>query len=63
MPIGALLGGVIAHSGLRLPLIFGGIASTLISLSAFTFIYKLGNQTSEGDHIEVFENEVSEKAE
>ena len=63
MPIGALLGGVIAHSGLRLPLILGGIASTLISLSAFTFIYKLGNQTSEGDHIEVFENEVSEKAE
>ena len=50
MPIGALLGGVIAHSGLRLPLILGGIASTLISLSAFTFIYKLGNQTSEGDH-------------
>jgi hypothetical protein len=41
---------VIAHSGLRLPLILGGIASTLISLSAFTFIYKLGNQTSEGDH-------------
>jgi len=63
MPIGALLGGVIAHSGLRLPLILGGIASTLISLSAFTFVYKLGNQTSEGDHIEVFENEVSEKAE
>ena len=50
MPIGALLGGVIAHSGLRLPLILGGIASTLISLSAFAFIYKLGNQTSEGDH-------------
>ena len=50
MPIGALLGGVIAHSGLRLPLILGGIASTLISLSAFTFIFKLGNQTSEGDH-------------
>ena len=63
MPIGALLGGVIAHSGLRLPLILGGIASTLISLSAFTFIYNLGNQTSQGDHIEVFENEVSEKAE
>ena len=59
MPIGALLGGVIAHSGLRLPLILGGIASTLISLSAFTFIYKLGNQTSEGDHIEVIESEVS----
>jgi hypothetical protein len=50
MPIGALLGGVIAQSGLRLPLIVGGIAATLVSLSAFTFIYHLGNQTSQGDH-------------
>jgi MFS family permease len=63
MPIGALLGGVIAHSGLRLPLIVGGIATTLISISAFKFIYHLGNQTSQGDHIEVLENDVSEKAE
>ena len=50
MPIGAFLGGVIAHNGLRLPLIIGGVATTLISLSAFTFIYRLGNQTSQGDH-------------
>ena len=49
MPIGALLGGVIAQSGLRLPLIVGGIATTLISISAFTFVYRLGNQTSQGD--------------
>jgi hypothetical protein len=55
MPIGALLGGVIAQSGLRLPLIVGGIAATLISLSAFTFVYRLGNTTSQGDHIEVIE--------
>ena len=55
MPIGALLGGVIAQSGLRLPLIVGGIATTLISLSAFTFVYRLGNQTSQGDHSEVIE--------
>ena len=53
MPIGALLGGVIAHNGLRLPLIIGGTATTLISISAFTFVYRLGNQTSQGDHIEV----------
>jgi MFS family permease len=53
MPIGALIGGVIAHSGLRFPLIVGGIATTLISLSAFKFVYLLGNQTSQGDHIEV----------
>ena len=49
MPIGALLGGVIAHNGLRLPLIIGGTATTLISISAFTFVYRLGNQTSQGD--------------
>ena len=55
MPIGALLGGVIAQSGLRLPLIVGGIATTLISISAFTFVYRLGNQTSQGDHVEVIE--------
>ena len=54
-PIGALAGGVIAHSGLRIPLIVGGIATTLISLSAFTFIYRLGNQTSQGDQVIVIE--------
>ena len=57
MPIGALLGGVIAQSGLRLPLIVGGIATTLISISAFTFVYRLGNQTSQGDHSEVIEGQ------
>jgi MFS family permease len=57
MPIGAFLGGVIAHSGLRLPLLVGGIATTLISLSAFRFIYRLGNQTSHGDHSEVIQGE------
>lgn len=56
MPVGAFLGGVIAKSGLRLPLIIGGIATTLISLSAFRFIYRLGNQTSQGDHSEVIES-------
>jgi MFS family permease len=55
MPIGAFLGGVIAKSSLRLPLIIGGIATTLISLSAFSFVYRLGNQTSQGDHSEVIE--------
>jgi MFS family permease len=53
MPIGALLGGVIAQSGLRLPLIIGGTVTTLISISAITFVYRLGNQTSQGDHAEV----------
>lgn len=53
MPVGAFIGGVIARTGLRVPLLVGGIATTLISLSAFTFIYRLGNQTSQGDHSEV----------
>ena len=57
MPVGAFLGGVIAKSGLRLPLIIGGIATTLISLSAFTFISRLGNKTSQGDHSEVVKGE------
>ena len=57
MPIGALLGGVIAQSGLRLPLIVGGIATTLISISAFSFVYRLGNHTSQGDHCEVIEGQ------
>jgi MFS family permease len=56
-PIGSLAGGVIAHSGLRVPLIVGGIATTLISISAFTFVYRLGNQTSQGDHSEVIKGE------
>jgi hypothetical protein len=60
MPIGALIGGVIAQSGLRLPLIVGGTATTLISLSAFKFVYDLGNQTSQGDHIKVTESEPSQ---
>jgi MFS family permease len=57
MPIGAFTGGVIAQSGLRVPLIVGGIATTLISISAFSFIYRLGNQTSQGDHSDVLEGE------
>jgi MFS family permease len=57
MPIGAFTGGVIAQSGLRAPLIVGGIATTLISISAFSFIYRLGNQTSQGDHSDVLEGE------
>jgi MFS family permease len=57
MPVGAFLGGVLAHAGLRIPLLVGGIATTLISLSAFTFIYRLGNQTSQGDHGEVVKGE------
>jgi len=55
MPIGAFFGGVVAQSGLRLPLIVGGIVNTLISLSALKFIYHLGNKTSNEDHTEAIE--------
>jgi hypothetical protein len=57
MPIGAFTGGVIAQAGLRVPLIVGGIAATLIALSAFSFIYHLGNKTSQGDHSEPAKSE------
>jgi len=52
MPIGAFTGGVIAHAGLRIPLIVGGIAATAIAVSAFRFVYELGNLTSQGDYAE-----------
>lgn len=56
MPVGAFLGGVLAHLGLRVPLLVGGIGATLISISVFKFIYELGNQTSQGDHSESVES-------
>jgi len=52
MPIGAFTGGVIAHAGLRIPLIVGGITATAIAVSAFRFVYELGNLTSQGDYAE-----------
>lgn len=51
-PIGAFVGGVVARGGLRLPLLVGGIATTIISSFAFSFINRLGRQTSQGDHHE-----------
>ena len=50
MPIGALLGGVIARGDLRLPLLVGGVATTIISTFSFSFINRLGRETSQGDH-------------
>jgi MFS family permease len=41
MPIGSLLGGVLAHYGLRLPLFIGGGAATIISLLALRFFLNL----------------------
>lgn len=52
MPLGAFIGGVLAHAGLRTPLLVGGIATTLISLASIRFINRVGEETSQGDHNE-----------
>jgi hypothetical protein len=52
MPLGAFLGGVLAHTGLRAPLLVGGVAATLISLASIRFINRIGEETSQGDHNE-----------
>lgn len=57
MPLGAFLGGVIAQGGLRLPLLVGGSATTLISLASVRFINRIGEKTSQGDHSEVVNGE------
>ena len=49
MPIGAFCGGVIARGDLRLPLLVGGVATTIISTFSFSFINRLGRETSQGD--------------
>ena len=50
MPIGAFCGGVIARGDLRLPLLVGGVATTVISTFSFSFINRLGRESSQGDH-------------
>jgi Na+/melibiose symporter-like transporter len=52
MPLGAFLGGVLAHTGLRTPLLVGGLATTVISLASLRFINRVGHETSQGDHAE-----------
>ena len=47
MPIGALLGGVIARGGLRLPFIIGGAIATLISILSYTHIKRIGNLSAQ----------------
>jgi MFS family permease len=57
MPLGAFLGGVIAQGGLRLPLLVGGGAATLISLASVRFINRIGEKTSQGDHDEILQDQ------
>lgn len=42
MPIGALIGGLLAGIDLRLPLIVGGIACSILALVGYRFITGLG---------------------
>jgi hypothetical protein len=46
MPIGSIIGGVIARGGLRLPFLIGGGIATLISLLAFRRIIKVGDESA-----------------
>ena len=57
MPLGAFLGGVLAHTGLRTPLLVGGTAATVISLSSARLIKGIGDKTSQGDHSEAIEGQ------
>ncbi|MFM1985275.1 MAG: hypothetical protein RLZZ295_441 [Actinomycetota bacterium] len=41
MPFGSLLGGVLAHYSLRLPMYVGGIAASAIAISSITFLLNL----------------------
>lgn len=43
MPIGSLLGGVVASIDLRLPFIAGGIACTVLAILGFKFVVNLEN--------------------
>jgi MFS family permease len=45
MPIGSVLGGVLAQYGLRIPLYVGGLIATTIALASITFFMGLANKT------------------
>ncbi|MBU6254069.1 MAG: MFS transporter [Acidobacteria bacterium] len=47
MPIGALLGGVIARGGLRLPFLIGGSIATLIAFFSYKLIKRIGDLSAE----------------
>jgi MFS family permease len=47
MPIGALLGGLIARGGLRLPFLIGGSIATLIAFFSYKHIKRIGDLSAE----------------
>jgi MFS family permease len=48
MPIGSIIGGVIATGGLRLPFIVGGVGTVLVSLFSARFIIEAANTSTAG---------------
>ncbi len=47
MPIGSVIGGVIARGGLRLPFLIGGAVATLISVISFRKVVQIGQESVE----------------
>jgi MFS family permease len=46
MPIGSLLGGVMAHFSLRLPMLIGGFVASVLALSSIGFFLRLSADTA-----------------
>jgi hypothetical protein len=44
MPIGSVLGGVLAHFSLRLPMYVGGIIASVIAISSIQFFMGIAGQ-------------------
>ena len=45
MPFGSLIGGVLAHYSLRLPMYVGGVIATVIAGLSINFLLRIGDQT------------------
>jgi hypothetical protein len=45
MPIGSVLGGVLAHYSLRLPMYVGGIIASVIAISSIKFFMSIASKT------------------
>jgi MFS family permease len=46
MPIGSVLGGVLAHFSLRLPMLIGGFVASVLALSSIGFFLRLSVDTA-----------------
>ncbi len=49
MPIGSLLGGVLAHYNLRLPMYVGGVIASVIALSSIKFFLSVASTAFSAD--------------